>query len=352
MSARGRRRTIRRVQALVDAGVLDPRDAPAAERVSDELSLAVTPDMADLIDPTDPADPIARQFVPAPEELVVTPDELSDPVGDDAYEKVPGLTHRYPDRVLLKPLHVCSVYCRYCFRREKVGSGGQVLSPAELDRALDYIRAHDEIWEVILTGGDPFVLAPRRMRAIVDALDRIEHVAVIRVHTRVPVAEPARVVPDLLAALRAESKATYIVVHCNHPREITDAAAAAFAQIADAGFPLLSQSVLLRGVNDDPETLETLFRQLVRLRAKPYYLHHCDLARGTSRFRTSIGEGQDLMRALRGRVSGICQPTYILDIPGGHGKVPIGPPYVQTREDGRLEVTDHHGIRHDYPPQS
>jgi lysine 2,3-aminomutase len=290
--------------------------------------------MAELIDPTNAADPIARQYVPRADELVTTPDELADPIGDHAHSPVKGIVHRYQDRVLLKPSHACPVYCRFCFRREMVGPGGEALSPSELEAALDYVRAHPEIWEVILTGGDPLILSPRRIGEIVRALDAIDHVGVIRVHTRVPVVDPLRVTDELIAALRAE-KAVYVVLHVNHAREFTDAARAACRKLSDAGIVLLSQSVLLKGVNDDAATLEALFRSLVRHRIKPYYLHQGDLAPGTSQFRTTIAEGQALMRDLRGRVSGLCQPTYVLDIPGGHGKVPVGPGYL--RDDGTIE---------------
>jgi lysine 2,3-aminomutase len=296
--------------------------------------VAVTPAMADLIDPNDAHDPIARQFVPSDAELLTTPDERADPIGDNAHSPVKGIVHRYADRVLLKPSHACPVYCRFCFRREMVGPGGEALSPAELDTALDYVRARPEIWEVILSGGDPLILSPRRIAEIVRSLDAIEHVGVIRVHTRVPVVDPLRVSDELVAALRAE-KAVYVVLHINHAREFTDAARAACRRLSDAGIVLLSQSVLLKGVNDDAATLEDLFRALVRNRIKPYYLHQGDLAPGTSQFRTTIAQGQALMRDLRGRVSGLCQPTYVLDIPGGHGKVPVGPIYL--RADGTVE---------------
>jgi len=207
---------------------------------------------------------------------------------------------------------------------------------------LDYIRARPEIWEVILTGGDPLILSPRRLAEIVQALDAIPHVGVIRLHTRVPVVEPARITGELIAALKSD-KAVYVVLHANHPRELTATAVAACRRIVDTGIPMLSQSVLLKGVNDDAATLEQLFRCFVRHRIKPYYLHHADLAPGTGHFRTTIAEGQALMRQLRGRVSGLCQPEYVLDIPGGHGKVPVGPSYL----DGNT-VEDWRGAHHAY----
>jgi len=337
------RRTARDAAELVDAGVLDPARKAEIDRVAQRYAVAVTPAILDAIDPAAPHDPMARQFVPSAAELATTPEERADPIGDAPHTPVKGITHRYPDRVLLKPTHACAVYCRFCFRREMVGPGGEALSPAELETALDYIRARPQIWEVILTGGDPLILSPRRLREIVAALDAIDHLGVIRIHTRVPVADPARITDDLVNALRAD-KAVYVALHANHPREFTEAARAACRRIVDAGIPMLSQSVLLKGVNDDPQTLEALLRTFVRNRIKPYYLHHADLAPGTSHFRTSIAEGQALMKNLRGRVSGLCQPTYILDIPGGHGKVPVGPSYLHR--DGTVE--DPWGGRHEY----
>jgi lysine 2,3-aminomutase len=345
----GTRHTARTAAALLQARAVPAGNEAEIEEVRQRYAVAVTPAMLDLIDPTDIDDPIARQFVPRREELDVTAEERRDPIGDEPHTKVSGITHRYPDRLLLKPLHVCPVYCRFCFRREYVGPGGEMLTKAELERALDYVREHSEVWEVILTGGDPLLLSPRRLLHIMGALADIEHVAVVRVHTRVPVVDPERVTDDMVAALRRHTP-TYVVLHSNHPREMTPAASQACARLVDGGIPMLSQSVLLRGVNDDPATLESLFRTLVRNRVKPYYLHQGDLAQGTSHFRTSIADGQALMRALRGDISGICQPTYVLDLPGGFGKSPIGPNYLERQPDETWSVEDFRGRHHTYPP--
>lgn len=342
---------IRKAKELVAAGLIAPEREADLAAVAARYAVAITPGVAALIDPADATDPIARQFVPDPRELVTAPEERADPIGDHTHAPIKGIVHRYPDRVLLKPLHVCPVYCRFCFRREDVGPGSDALSAAELDAALDYILSKSEIWEVILSGGDPLMLAPRRLRDIVRALTAIPHVAVIRIHTRVPVVEPARVTAALVGALRSE-KAVYVVLHANHPRELTPAVAAAALRLTRAGIPLLSQSVLLKGVNDDAATLEALFRGLVALRVKPYYLHHPDLAQGTAHLRTGIGEGQALMRALRGRVSGLCQPSYVLDLPGGHGKVPVGPCYAREQGGaGEWRIDDPAGAPHAYPPK-
>jgi len=316
------------VGALVEAGLVPPAERETLAAVAENYAIAVTPHIADLIDRGDGNDPIARQFIPSAQELAATPDELADPIGDHTHSPVKGIVHRYPDRVLLKALHACPVYCRFCFRREQVGPGGESLSDGELEAALGYIRDHPAIWEVILTGGDPLMLSPRRLGAILDALEAIPHVATLRIHSRVPIAEPSRIGPALLAVL-ARRKPLWIAVHANHPRELSDAAKAACSELIRAGATLLGQTVLLRGVNDDPAILENLFRAMVAERIKPYYLHHPDLAPGTAHFRLPIAQGQAIVRSLRGRLSGLAQPTYVLDIPGGAGKVPIGPNMVE-----------------------
>lgn len=362
------RRTLRRVEELVEAGLADPAEIPRLRRVSEKLSLAITPEMVAAMENASPDDPLFLQFVPSTAELTTTAEELADPIGDERFSPLKGITHRYPDRLLLKPIHVCPVYCRFCFRREKVGRGAEALSEAELEAALGYVRDHPEVWEVILTGGDPLMLSPRRLAALVARLDAVPHVAVIRVHSRVPVSDPERITEEAVRALRpaggSHRTAVYVGVHTNHPRELTPAALAALDRLADAGIPLLSQTVLLRGVNDDPAVLEELLRTLVRHRVKPYYLHHPDLVPGTSDFRLTLEEGRRIVEELRGRVSGLCQPTYVLDVPGGYGKVPVGPGYVETvQADGRGEdpgdaeptryrVRDVHGRWHAYPPRA
>ena len=324
-------KTLRSIADLREASLIVVPDIAALEAVAARYAIAITPDMVRLIDRTDPADPIARQFVPDIRELDQRPEERADPIGDHVHEVVPGVVHRYPDRVLLKLTHVCPVYCRFCFRREMVGPGGaQALSGKTLDRALGYIREQSGISEVILTGGDPFMLSPRRIAEVTQRLSGIPHVRVLRWHTRVPVVDPARVTGDLIAALKQSDRAIYVGLHTNHPRELTPDARAAIARLADRGLVLVSQTVLLKGVNDNAATLAELFTELVALRVKPYYLHHADLAPGTAHFRTTIEEGQAIMRALRGRISGLALPTYVLDIPGGYGKVPVGPQYLDA----------------------
>ena len=350
--------TLRTAAQICDHGFALDEDRAALEQVAARYAVALPPALAALIDRNDPNDPIARQFVPSEAELDHLGEELLDPIGDDAHSPVKGIVHRYPDRVLLKLTPICAVYCRFCFRREMVGPGkAKALSPAALEAALDYIRAHSEIWEVILTGGDPLVLSPRRLRAVMKTLGAIEHVKVVRIHTRVPIADPARVTPELVRAIKLKTKPTYVAVHVNHARELSPQAREACARMADAGMPLLAQTVLLAGVNDTPQVMEELMRALVECRIKPYYLHHGDLAPGTSHLRTDMASGQALMRGLRGNLSGLCQPTYVLDIPNGHGKSPIGPNYVErdlsampNGGEERVVVEDFRGRRHQYPP--
>jgi lysine 2,3-aminomutase len=363
--------TLRQPAELVARGLTRAADLAGLEKVAGRYAVAVTADIAALIDPSDPEDPIARQFIPSTEELVVQPGENADPIGDHAFSPVAGIVHRYPDRVLFKLVHVCAVYCRFCFRREMVGPGkATALSPAAYRGALDYIRAHSEIWEVILTGGDPLMLSPRRLAEIMAELAAIDHVKIIRIHTRVPVADPTRISAEMVAGLRVAGAATWVALHANHVRELTATARAACARLIDAGIPMVSQSVLLRGVNDNAAALEALMRGFVECRIKPYYLHHGDLAPGTAHLRTTLAQGQELMRALRGRVSGLCQPDYVLDIPGGHGKAPVGPNYLspveflsqaeadsfaKQREPGpesRYRIVDYCGDVHLYPPIS
>jgi lysine 2,3-aminomutase len=323
--------TLRTPADLAAHDLIDASDVAALGATAARYAVAITPEMATLIRGSPANDPIARQFVPTSAELETTADESVDPIGDARHTAMPGVVHRYPDRVLLKVTHACPVYCRFCFRREMVGpSGEQALAPETLEAALAYIAARPEIFEVILTGGDPLILSPRRIADLTRRLQSIPHIQVLRWHTRVPVVDPGRIDGDLVAALRAGGKAVYVGIHSNHVRELTPAARAAIGRLADAGIALVSQTVLLRGVNDDAATLEALMRAFVSLRIKPYYLHHPDAAPGTGHFRLSIEEGQAIVRALRGRLSGLAQPTYVLDIPGGVAKVPIGPVYLDS----------------------
>jgi len=337
-------RTLRDADALLAAGLIRPEARDAVAAVGRRYAVAIPPPLRALIE--HPDDPIGRQFVPDPAELLTAPHERSDPIGDEALSPIKGIVHRYPDRALLKPLLACPVYCRFCFRREHIGPDGGVLTAAELQAAYDWLAARPAIREVILTGGDPLMLSARRLSGILGALSAIPHIEMLRIHTRVPVADPAMVTPALATALRIEAP-LWVVLHANHAREFTPTARAAIARLQREGIPLLGQSVLLRGVNDSEAALEALFRAMLRTRVKPYYLHQLDPAPGTARFHVPIEEGRRLLAGLRGRVSGLAWPTYVLDIPGGHGKVPIGPDYLEPRgtEDYAV-VRDAQGRRH------
>jgi len=348
--------TLRQPHELAERGLVPSASLPELEKVAARYAVALTPDVVELIDPSDPSDPIGLQYVPSVRELDSTPFDRVDPIGDRVRSPVEGIVHRYPDRVLFKLVHVCAVYCRFCFRREMVGPGKETALTADIyEKAIGYIRDHSEIWEVILTGGDPLMLSPRRIAEVMADLAAIDHVKIIRIHTRVPVVDPARVSDEMVAALRVSGATTWLAIHANHARELTSATRDVFARIVDAGIPMLSQSVLLRGVNDNPAALEELMRALVECRIKPYYLHHGDLAPGTEHLRTTIEAGQQLMRAIRGRLSGLCQPEFVLDIPGGFGKVPLGVSYVSRVCDGQPEsgyrVVDYRGEVHAYPPK-
>ncbi|MFT4097563.1 MAG: lysine-2,3-aminomutase-like protein [Rhodoblastus sp.] len=334
---------------FVAAGLAASTDASALARVAARYSAAITGHLAALVDPLDPADPIARQFVPDARELETAPQERADPIGDDAHSPCEGLVHRYPDRVLLKIVSACPVYCRFCFRRETVGAAKGGMLPREaLNAALAYIRERPEIWEVILTGGDPLALSPRRLRDVVREIAAIDHVKTVRFHTRVPVAAPDLITDDLVAAIKADGLATWVALHANHPRELGREARAALARLADAGVPLVSQTVLLRGVNDEPQTLAALMRAFVEARVKPYYLHHPDLAPGTGHFRVSIEEGRRIAAAMMRQVSGLARPAYVLDIPGGYGKIPLTQEAAAPDGAGGWLLNDPSGRAHAY----
>jgi len=341
--------TLKTPRALADAGLVEENRIAALEPVAARYAVAVTETIARLIDRDDPFDPIARQFVPSEAELVTAPEERSDPIGDDSHAVVPGIVHRHRDRVLFKLVHSCPVYCRFCFRREVVGpDGATALLPDTFAQAIAYIESRPEIWEVIFTGGDPFILSPRRLAEVSGCIASIGHVKVLRWHTRVPVVDPAAVNDALIAALLVPGATTFVAIHVNHPRELSPPVRAALARLIDAGIPVISQSVLLAGVNDDADTLESLLRALVECRVKPYYLHHPDLAPGTGHFRVRIEKGLALMRMLRARLSGIALPQYVLDIPGGVAKVPLHEDDVEKSASG-WRIRDPEGRWHEYP---
>lgn len=337
-------------ESLVSAGLADASDIMNLKAVADRYATAVPAHLVSLIQPHGNNDPIARQFVPSVDELTTTPEERPDPIGDHTHSPVKGLVHRYPDRVLLKVHSACAVYCRFCFRREMVGPGGESMNPDDIDQALIYIREHQEIWEVILTGGDPLVLSQEKISRLLDQLENIRHVQVVRVHTRLPIAAPERITETLVETLTNRRFTVYVAIHTNHARELSPDVVSACDRLTRAGIPLVGQSVLLKGVNDSANTLSELFRAMVRARIKPYYLNHPDLAPGTGHFRVPIATGQALMKALRGTISGLALPTYILDVPGGYGKVPVEAPYIRQSGPDSHIVDDVKGKSHHYPP--
>ena len=320
--ARDQSRTLRTPQDLLRAGLVAETALPALEEVAARYATAITPAMAALITPGDPADPIGLQYVPDPAELIIAPHEMEDPTADAPFTPVKGVVHRYPDRALLKPLLACPVYCRFCFRREKVGPDGGVLTEAELQEALAWFEGNTAIREVFLTGGDPLMLSARRLGEILGRLASMAHIETLRIHTRVPVADPARVTGALVAAMR-QTKPVFIAVHANHAREFTPDAAQALARLAEAGVPLLGQTVLLRGVNDEAPAMEALLRAMIRNRIKPYYLHSLDPAPGTARFQVAEADGLKLLTALRGRLPGHALPFFVRETPMGGGKRPV-----------------------------
>jgi lysine 2,3-aminomutase len=342
----------RDIRLLKDQASAQSGDNENIKLVTKRYAVSITDHVRTAMYADVETDPVAKQYVPQPQELITLPEENADPIGDETHTPVKGIVHRYPDRVLFKPVSVCAVYCRYCFRREMIGPQAGVLSAQERAAALAYIQNTPQIWEVILSGGDPMILSPRQMKTLMQGLADIAHVKTVRIHTRLPAADPARITEDLADALMTCGKAVYLVVHINHPQEITDDVRLALRRLHRAGINLLSQSVLLKGVNNDARTLEDLFRELVAVNVKPYYLHHPDLAPGTSHFRLSIAEGQKIIRTLLGRLSGLALPTYMLDIPGGMGKIPLTPCYLEALPSGGYRVEDYQGENHIYVPHT
>lgn len=337
--------TLRRIEDLIAQGLVAPEDEAALNHVAEHYATAIPPAFRALI--TTPDDPIGRQVIPTPAEAQIAPHEMMDPIGDDALSPVPGIVHRYADRALLKPLLICPLYCRFCFRREHVGPDGGLLSDDDLARAFDWLRDRPGIREIILTGGDPLMLSPRRLTHIMQSLSAIPHIETIRLHSRVPLAAPERLTPDLLDAMETD-RAFWLVIHANHAREFTPTVRTALRDIQKRGIPVLAQSVLLRGVNDTVPALEALLRAMVTARVKPYYLHQLDPAPGTAHFHVPIAEGRALLEDLRGRVTGLAWPTYVLDIPGGHGKIPIGPDYMAEPHPPAADaqhIRDPNGVR-------
>lgn len=344
-------KTLKTAQDFKDKGFTSSADVESITRVSEKYAIAMTSHFADCVKENNAEDPVLRQFLPLADELKTLPIERDDPIGDWPNTPVEGIVHRHKDRVLLKIVSVCPVYCRFCFRREMVGPDkDNMLRPEQIDAALDYISQHPEIWEVILTGGDPMMLSPRRAKELTKRLEAITHVKVIRWHTRMPVAKPEAVTKDYAFAIKSETKSVFVALHANHANEFSQSAKDACARLIDAGIPMISQTVLLKGVNDNIDALSNLMRTFVENRIRPYYLHHPDFAPGTSHFRMSVQEGQQLVQGLRNTLSGLCTPTYVVDIPGGVSKA-IATPSDAREIDGEFALRGQDGQWRPYPPK-
>lgn len=313
-----------------------------------DQSVKLTDQVRQTMDKATIHDPVGAQYIPDDRENILQLHENPDPISDYDHSVVKGLVHRYPDRALLKITDTCAVYCRFCFRKDMVGKGQGILNKQELDDALNYIRNNKNIREIILSGGDPLTLSNRRLKDVLDQLNDIDHLDFIRFHTRTPIVNPSRIDDELIEIINASTKPIYIVFHVNHVHEINNKIVGVFDRFSKSRSILLSQTVLLKNINDNCQALEELFTTLVKNRVKPYYLHHPDLATGTSHFRVSIQHGQNLMKQLRGNISGLCLPTYVLDIPGGYGKVPLNHLYAEELNINHYSIEDIYGHHHNY----
>lgn len=339
---------IRSVDDLSRIIELSEQEKSNISRCLQRFRMAITPYYASLIRPGDKNDPIRMQAVPSIDETFACESDLCDPLNEEADSPVPCIVHRYPDRVLFLVTYVCSMYCRHCTRRRVVGEEDRIISESQLNTALSYIRSHTEIRDVLISGGDPLVMDTRRLEHIISGLRSIEHVDIIRIGTRVPVVMPMRITRELLEMLR-KYHPIWINTHFNHPREITPEAERACEAIVDAGIPLGNQSVLLRGINDNAETMKELLLKLVHMRVRPYYLYQCDLSVGISHFRTDVDTGIDIIHRLTGNISGFAVPKYVIDAPGGGGKIPVGYDYVLSKSDKEVILENYKGKLYSYP---
>jgi len=301
------------------------------------LRMSITPHFLSLIDKNDSNCPLRKQAIPTSQELNFSEDDLSDPCGEEIDMVVQGLVHRYPDRVLLLVTNLCAMYCRHCTRRRLIGQKETSLTQEQLDIAYNYIRKNKKIRDVLISGGDPLMLSDEKIESIIKSLRAIEHIEIIRIGTRTPVTMPTRVTPKLVSILK-KYHPLYMSIHFNHPKEISQETKIACEMLADAGIPLGSQTVLLKGINDTPKIMTNLMHELIKIRVKPYYIYQCDLASGTSHFRTTVAIGLKIMELLRGHTTGFAVPTYVIDAPGGGGKVPVAPEYVISRSRGNVII--------------
>ena len=339
---------VRTLEGLARVITLTGAERAAFQACNARFKVAITPYYAALMDPVDPSCPIRRQAVPHPDELVHSPEDLADPLGEEAHMPVPGLTHRYPDRALLYATHNCPVYCRHCTRKRKVGDPTSAATQRQVQGALDYLRAHPEVRDVLVSGGDPLSLSDDRLVDLLARLRAIPHLEIIRLCTRNPVTLPHRFTPALLARL-ADHQPLFVHTHFNHPAECTPEAARCLRALADAGLNVANQMVLLKGINDDLEVVREVNLWLLRQRCRPYYLFQADLADGIGHFRTPLQTGLDIISGLRGFSSGMAVPHFVIDAPGGGGKVPLLPDYVVRRDADEIVVRTYAGDEYSYP---
>ena len=336
---KNRIQTLDRLREYIE---LTPEEIKGINSCLQKFRMAITPYYASLMDPADPHCPIRRQAIPSAHELISYRHDLDDPLNEDKDSPVPGLTHRYPDRVLLLVTDQCSMYCRHCTRRRMAGQKDGALPPKQIEMALEYIRKTPVIRDVVVSGGDPLTLSDARVELLLQELRNIPHVEIIRIGTRTPVVMPQRITPELCRMIQ-KYHPVWVNTHFNHPKEITPESSRACELMADFGIPVGNQSVLLKGVNDCPHIMKELVRKLLKIRIRPYYIYQCDLARGIGHFRTSVGKGIQIMENLRGHTSGLAVPHFVIDAPGGGGKIPVTPQYVISQSDRQVVLRNYEG---------
>lgn len=345
------RHRIRTKKTLADLIRLTPAEEEGIDRLGDKLTMSISPYFASLIDPDDPHCPVRRQCVPLCDEIAVSPEELTDPCGEDKHSPVHGLVHRYPDRVLFLVTEMCATYCRYCTRSRMVGEGHRSLSMATYEAAFSYIRSHPEIRDVLISGGDPLTLGDKLLEFIIKNIRAIPHVEFIRIGTRMPATLPQRITRELVRMLKSQGP-IWMSIHFNHAKEITPRVKEACDLLADHGIPLGSQTVLLKGVNDDPAVMKKLMQELLKIRVRPYYIYQCDPVVGTRHFRTPVATGVELIEKLRGHTSGYAVPTFVIDAPGGGGKIPVSPNYIVSHKKGKYVLRNYEGRQYEcFDPQ-
>lgn len=337
--------TFEQIKEIID---LTPEEIEGIKHSKGRLALAVTPYFVSLMDPMNPNCPIRRQAIPRPEEFHLSKSDMVDPCGEDKDSPVPGLVHRYPDRVLLLVTDQCAVYCRYCTRRRLVGSNEKSITQGNFEEVVKYLRTHRKVRDVLLSGGDPLLLENERLEEILSRLRALPHIELLRIGTRVPVTLPQRVTVGLVRMLKKYHH-LMISIHFTHPKEITDSVKRACNELADGGIPLGSQTVLLKGINDKPYIMKKLVQELLKIRVRPYYIYQCDLAMGTEHFQTSVATGIQIIEKLRGHTTGYAVPTYVIDAPGGRGKIPLQPDYGRSQEKGKVVLRNYEGKVFEYP---